>query len=66
MQNNTYKIVTQHKTREQAENQKQKNILKQKANKTKQKTRTRNWNERQIFIFNKPQTLELQGKPWFS
>ena len=58
-----YNIVTQNKTREQAETQQQNNISRQTSNRTKQKARTRNWNEKQRFTFvNKPKTLEYAGK----
>ena len=43
MQNkNKSNIMIENKTRQQTEKQKQNNILKQEANKKKQKTRTRN------------------------
>ena len=58
----TSKIVIQNKRREQAENPKQKNILKQQANKTKTKSKNQKlkW-ETEIHFLNKPKALELKG-----
>ena len=60
-------IVIQTKTREQTDKQKQKNILKQTANKTKTKSKFQKLKrETEIHFVNKQETLELQWKQWFA